>query len=708
MKYFFSFLWFVILFIQCEMNTDKNQDKTMTEKTENPLLVEKFNTPYESIPFSKIEPGHFKSAIELAMKEAKDEIERIKNNPQEATFENTVEALDYAGLRLQILSRLLSNLNSAETNEAIQQVAQEIFPRLSEFNNEIKQDEKLFERVRYVKEHVDMSRLTEEQKTLLDRTYKSFVRSGALLSPEQKEEFKKIDKRLSELSLKFSKNLLHDTNEYTLHITDRKDLKGLPENVVKAAEEEARKRDKQGWIFTLQYPSYGPFMKYAENRQLREKLYKLYMTRGFHGDEYDNVPVILEMVELRRKKAELLGYDSYADFVLEERMAETPDRVISFLDELESYVHPVGEKELQALKTMAGSDGIEKFMPWDKAYYSEKLKQKKLDLDEEKLKPYFLLEKVVDGLFKTVHKLYGLQFVRTDNIDVYHPDVQVYEVRDEDGSFLALLYMDFFPREGKRQGAWMTSFKTQYKKDGKDHRPHISLVMNFTKPTDNTPSLLSFYEVTTLFHEFGHALHGMLSDVTYPSLAGTNVYWDFVELPSQIMENWVYEKEVLDMFAQHYETGEKLPVEYLEKIKQTKQFLEGMATLRQLGFGYLDMAWHYTYPGKINDAEAYEVQAMKKTRLLPHVPNTMMSPGFGHLFAGGYAAGYYSYKWAELLDAHAFSIFRKNGIFDKETARKFRHLLEQGGTRHPMELYKEFAGTEPDIKPLLRRAGFIQ
>jgi len=680
--------------------------KDMSMKKENNPLLEPFDTPYETVPFSRIKPEHFEPAIKEEIRRTQEKIKEIRDNPERPTFENTVAALDYADLRLRRLRQILSNLNSADTNEKLQEAADKSLPLISDFYSGLMQDTALFERIRRVYERKDKLSLTDEQKMLLDKTYKAFIRSGVALPSEKRERLKEINRLLTERSLQFTKNLLHDTNEYYLHIENESDLKGLPERVKRAAAEEASKRGLKGWVFTLHYPSYGPFMKYAKRRDLREKLYRLYGSRAFKGDQYDNSTVVLDEVNLRKEKAGLLGYDTYARYVLEERMAGTPERVMDFLDELYNYAIPHARKEWKRLQTLARKDGIDTLRAWDVAYYSEQLKRRELQLDDEKLKPYFPLDKVLSGLFETARKLYGIRFEPASDIDVYHPDVQAYRVWDKDGSLLAVFYADFFPRPGKRQGAWMTSYNPQYILNGKNIRPHVSIVTNFSKPTADEPSLLNFYEVNTLFHEFGHALHGMMSQVTYPSLSGTNVYWDFVELPSQIMENWTYEPEVLKMISGHYKTGEPVPQEYIDKLKHEKQFLEGLATVRQLGFGYLDMAWHHRYPEGYKNIVQYENDAIAKTRLYPYVNGTLISTGFGHLFSGGYAAGYYSYKWAELLDADAFSIFKKNGIFDPKTAAKFRHLLEQGGTKHPSDLYLEFAGRPPKIDALLERAGF--
>jgi len=702
---------FLLLLTQCSLyqkSSDENKTETMqTSLQDNPLL-QPFDTPYETVPFSKIKPEHFEPAIKEEIKRTRETVDKIIQNPEAPTFENTVEALDYADLRLRRIQSILSNLNSANTNPALQEAAEKSMPLVSDFYSELMQNKDLFDRVKAVYDRKDELSLTPEQEMLLEKTYRAFVRNGVNLEEEKRAALRDINRRLTELGLQFTKNLLHDTNEYYLHLTDESELEGLPERVKTAAAEAAAKKGLEGWVFTLHYPSYGPFMKYSTRRDLRERLYKMYGSRAFKGDEYDNSQTVIEEVELRKQKADLLGYPTYATYVLKERMADTPEKVLNFLDELHGYARPYALKDIEKLQALAREDGIDQIQAWDIAYYSNKLKEKELQLNEEKLKPYFPLDTVLKGMFETANKLYGIRFEPADNIDKYHPDVQVYKVIDNDGSLLAIFYADFFPREGKRQGAWMTSFGPQYKKDGKNVRPHISIVTNFSKPTADEPSLLNFYEVNTLFHEFGHALHGMLSQVTYPSLSGTNVYWDFVELPSQIMENWTYEPEVLEMISGHYQTGEPVPAEEIEKLKREKQFLEGMATERQLGFGYLDMAWHHQYPEGYQNIVQYENAAMDKTRLYPYVNGTLMSTTFGHLFSGGYAAGYYSYKWAELLDADAFSIFKKNGIFDKETAARFRHLLEQGGTRHPSELYEEFAGRPPKIDALLERAGFKQ
>ncbi|HET8808952.1 MAG TPA: M3 family metallopeptidase, partial [Flavobacteriaceae bacterium] len=601
------------------------------------------------------------------------------------------------------------NLNSAETNDEIQQIAQEISPWLTEFRNNLLLNEALFERVKTVFEERKNLKLSPEQNTLLEKQYKSFARNGANLSEEKKSELREIDKKLSKLSLTFGENVLAETNNYELHLTDKNDLKGLPESEVETAEKLAEAKGKKGFLITLQYPSYLPFMKYAENRELRKKLAIAFGAKAFQENQFDNRKNVLEIAKLRHQRTNLLGYATHADFVLEERMAKTPEKVREFLDDLLKKAKPAAEKEFAELEQFAKKmDGIERLEKWDSAYYSEKLKQKLFDLKEEELKPYFPLEKSIDGIFAVAQKLYGLRFKEIFEVDKYHEEVKTYEVSDENGNFTALFYADFHPREGKRNGAWMTVYKNQKIKNGKNERPHISIVCNFSRPTSKKPALLTFNEVTTLFHEFGHALHGMLANTTYPSLSGASVYWDFVELPSQILENWCYEKEALNLFANHYETDENIPMELVEKIKKSATFHEGMQTVRQLSFGLLDMAWHGTDPSNIVDVKAHELAAFESTKLYPDVPENCMSTSFSHIFQGGYSAGYYSYKWAEVLDADAFAYFKENGIFDPNTALKFKeNILSKGGTEDPMVLYKRFRGKAPDPNALLKRAGLI-
>ena len=668
-----------------------------------------FLQPYETAPFSKIKNEHFLPAITKLIDETKKEINAIVLNSEVPTFENTVEALENTGEKLDRATSIFFNLNSAETNDEIQKLAQEISPMLTEFSNDILLNEKLFARIKTVYDQKNSLNLSKEQKMLLDKKYKSFSRNGANLSEEKKAELRKIDTNLAKLKLTFGENVLAETNKFELRLTDKKDLSGLPEGVIEAAAQTALEKNKNGWVFTLDHPSYVPFLTYADNRELRKKMAIAFGAKGFNNDELDNQKNVLQIATLRHKRANLLGYKSHSHFVLEERMAETSEKATSFLSELLEKANPAAQKEFDELTAFAKElDGIDYLEKWDSAYYSEKLKQKLFNLDDEKLKPFFELKNVINGVFTVAKKLYGLHFEEVQNIDKYHPDVKTYEVKDEQGELAAIFYADFHPRAGKRNGAWMTSYKPQQIKKGKNDRPQISIVCNFTKPTASKPSLLTFNEVTTLFHEFGHALHGMLANTQYPSLSGTSVYWDFVELPSQILENWCYEKETLELFATHYETGEMIPMEYVEKIKESATFLEGMATLRQLSFGMLDMAWHGQDPSRITDVKTFEVAAFIDTQLYPDVKENCMSTSFSHIFQGGYSAGYYSYKWAEVLDADAFALFKQEGIFNKKIADRFKNfVLSQGGTREPMELYVEFRGQKPDPEALLKRAGLL-
>ncbi|REE80661.1 peptidyl-dipeptidase Dcp [Lutibacter oceani] len=674
----------------------------------NPLLI-KFDTLYSSAPFSKIKNAHFKPAFIEGIKIAKEEIDSITNNKNVPTFENTIEALEFSGQKLDTISRIFFNLNSAETNDEIQKIAQEVSPLLSEFSNDVTLNKDLFKRIHLIYDIKEDLNLTSEQEMLLTKKYKSFVRNGANLSEEKKIELRKIDAELSKLKLTFGENVLAETNDFELHLTTKKQLKGLPESVIEAAELTAKQKNKKGWIFTLDYPSYVPFMTYAEDRKLREKMSFAFGARAFKKNNFNNEQIVLDLVNYRYKRAVLLGYKSHAHFVLEERMAETPETVKLFLNDLLNKAKPAAKIEFNQLSEIAKLDGIQQIQKWDSAYYSEKLKKELFDLEEEKLKPYFKLENVINGVFQISNKLYNLNFEEIFTIDKYHEDVKTFKVTDTSGNYIAILYADFFPRKGKRNGAWMTSFKGQWKKDGENSRPHISIVCNFTKPTETKPSLLTFNEVTTLFHEFGHALHGMLANTTYPSLSGTNVYWDFVELPSQIFENWCYEKEALSLFAKHFETNELIPMELVLKIKKSSNFLEGIQTLRQLSFGILDMEWHGNNPTGIKNVKEFETLSFKNTQLYPDVIENCMSTSFSHIFQGGYSSGYYSYKWAEVLDADAFALFLEKGIFDKETARKFKsYILEKGGTEKPMKLYENYRGKKPDNTALLKRAGLIK
>ncbi|MDO6813015.1 M3 family metallopeptidase [Tenacibaculum soleae] len=670
----------------------------------NPLLQD-FNTP----PFSKITNADYKPAIEEAIKIAKTEIAAIVNNTDAATFDNTTVALDFTGEKLNKITSIFFNLNSAETNDEIQKIAQEVSPWLSEFRNDITLNEALFKRVKTVFDAKDSLDLSSEEKMLLDKQYKSFARNGANLNKTDKVELRTIDAELSKLSLKFGENVLAETNAFEMHLTDENDLSGLPESVKEAAKEVAKSKEKKGWVFTLDYPSYIPFMTYADNRELRKKLAIVAGKKAFQDNDFNNEDVVLNIVKLRHKRANLLGYKTHAHFVLEERMAETPEKVLSFSNDLLAKAKPAAKREFDNLAAYAKKlDGITQLEKWDGAYYSEKLKKELFSLDQELLKPYFKLENVIDGVFEIANRLFDLQFEEINSIDKYHEDVKTYNVTDANGNFISHFYADFHPRPGKRNGAWMTSYKSQQIKNGVNERPQVSIVCNFTKPTETKPSLLTFNEVTTLFHEFGHALHGMLANTTYNSLSGTSVSWDFVELPSQVLENWCYEKEALELFAKHYETGETIPMEYVEKIKESASFHEGMQTLRQLSFGLLDMSWHSQNPSEIKSVKDFETAAFSETKLYPDVAENCMSTAFSHIFQGGYSAGYYSYKWAEVLDADAFEYFLEEGIFNKQVADKFKdNILSKGGTEKPMELYKRFRGKEPKPDALLKRAGLL-
>ncbi|WP_225037017.1 M3 family metallopeptidase [Winogradskyella sp. SM1960] len=674
------------------------------------FLNNTFNTTYNTAPFSKIKAEDFLPAFKIGIEKAKAEIDAITDNTASPTFENTIEALDYSGEELNRISSIFFNLNSAETNDEIQKIAQEVSPLLSEFSNDITLNEALFKRVKAVYDSKSNLELTIEQETLLDKKYKGFSRNGANLAEDKKDKLRAIDKELSQLKLKFGEHILAETNAFELHLTNEDDLSGLPEGAKEAAKQLAESKDKDGWLITLDYPSYIPFMTYADNRNLREQLSKAFGRKGFQNNELDNQELVIKIAQLRFQRAQLLGYKTHAHFVLEERMAQTPEKVTSFLNELLEKAKPAANEEFNELENFAKElDSIDQLQKWDSGYYSEKLKQKLFDLDDEQLKPYFKLENVINGAFTVANKLFGLEFEEIDTIDKYHEEVLTYKVTDADGEFVSIFYADFFPRAGKRNGAWMTVYKPQMIKNGVNDRPHISIVCNFTKPTKSKPSLLTFNEVTTLFHEFGHALHGMLANTTYPSLSGTSVYWDFVELPSQVLENWCYEKEALELFATHYETGEVIPMELINKIKASSTFHEGTQTLRQLSFGLLDMSWHGIDPSEIDDVKSHEAEAFADTNLYPDVAENCMSTSFAHIFQGGYSSGYYSYKWAEVLDADAFEYFLEEGIFNKTVADKFKtFVLSQGGTENPMVLYKKFRGQEPKPEALLRRAGLLK
>lgn len=651
-----------------------------------------FQTPYNAAPFSRFTPTDYLPAIEKAIAESLAQINSITQNSEPATFKNTIEALAYTGLELDRLTAMFFNLNSAETNDALQAEAQRISPLLTDYGNDIRLNEALFKRVKAIYNQREQLSLTAEQQTLLEKTYKSFTRNGANLSLDDKERLRKIDKQLATLKLKFSENALAETQHYQWVITDKNTLSGLPDFVLEMLAQEAKKRKVQGWVITLDLPVYTAVMKYADNRDLRQKLFTDYHSRCAGESAYNNETNVLHIAQLRQARASLLGYPNYATFALEERMAETPEKVIAFLNEQLAKDKPQAIKELEELKTFSS---LTDFQQWDFAYYAEKLKQEHYQIDDSLLKPYLALDKAVEGMFAVAHKLYGLHFTLTEEVEKYHPEVQTYKVTDENGNYLALFYTDFFPRAGKRNGAWMTSYKEQYRDEqGNDSRPHISIVCNFTRPTDTAPSLLTFNELTTLFHEFGHALHGMLSKVTYPSLSGTNVARDFVELPSQLMENWCYEEETLRLFATHYQTGEPLPIEWVKKVKAVEDFMKGILNVRQLNFGFLDMEWH-TYPHleHLENVHTFEQTVTKATQLYPPIDEMCISPAFSHIFSGGYAAGYYSYKWSEALEEGALEIFKQAGFFNKAVATRFRkEILERGSSEKESILYKRFRG----------------
>jgi peptidyl-dipeptidase Dcp len=674
----------------------------------NPLL-EEWATPFKTPPFDKIKTEHFRPAIEEAIMLAGKEIDAIAENSSEPDFENTIAALERSGEPLSAITSILFNLNSAETNKEMQEAAQEVSPLLTRFSNDITLNEKLFERINKVYESREKAGLTIEQKILVERKYRNFRLGGAGLKDEEKARFREISEQLATLSLKFEENVLEETNAFELHLTKETDLAGLPESLREMASMEARKRDKDGWVFTLHFPSYVPFMQYSERQDLREKMLKAYSSRAFRGNEHDNRENVLKIANLRLEMAKMLGFQNFAEMILGDRMADTPGKVEKFLDELYTASKPAAHRDFGNLKSFAAESGHGEIQRWDWAFFSEKLKKKLYDIDDELLKPFFPLEKVEEAIFGLASRLYGIRFVRNNTIPVYHPEVNTFEVYDRDNSFLAIFYTDYHPRPGKNGGAWMTSYRDQRKENGKDVRPFISIVANFTRPTETLPSLLTFNEVTTFLHEFGHSLHGMLTKCTYESLSGTGVARDFVELPSQFMENFAYEKEWLDTWAVHYQTGEKLPSEIIEKIKESLVFNEGYSCYRQLSFSLLDMAWHTLQTPSEQDIEDFELKAMSKTELFPRVPGLNMSVSFGHIFGGGYAAGYYGYKWAEVLDADAFEKFRETGIFNMETAESFRrNILEKGGTEKPMDLYVAFRGRAPRIEAFLKRSGLQQ
>lgn len=675
----------------------------------NPFFKE-YTSAYQSIPFSEIKNEHYKPAFLEGIKQAEAEIQQIVDNSEKPSFKNTIEAMEYSGELLSKTASAFYNLMGAHTSDALQDIAQEVSPLLTKLSNDKVLNEGLFAKIKIVFDNQASENLNEEQKVLLKESYEYFVRNGANLNAADKEKLRAIDTKLSRLSLDFSQNVLKEINKFELHITDENDLAGLPEGEKDAAAMTAKQKEKTGWIFTLNGPSVNSILTYADKRALRKEMHQASATKSFHNDELDNQTIVKETVSFRNDRAKLLGYDSHAAFVLENQMSSTIETVNTFLEDLLDKAKPFAAKEHKQLQEFAVSIGGPAVLEsYDAAYYAEKLKKKLFDVNDEALKPYFKLENVLDGAFQVAKKLYGLSFETIDNVDKYHPEVMTYKVTDEKDEFVALFYADFFPRESKRNGAWMNSLKGQFIKDGKNNRPHIINVCNFTKPTETKPSLLTFGEVLTLFHEFGHGLHGMLANTQYESLSGTSVYRDFVELPSQVLENWCFEKECLDLFAFHYETGEVIPNELVEKIKASSNFREASGIMRQLNFGMLDMAYHTINPEDIKDVKTFEDVVTKKTSLFPLNDYSCFSTSFAHIFAGGYSAGYYSYKWAEVLDADAFEYFKENGIFNREIGEKFKEcILSKGGTKHPMELYKDFRGAEPDNKALLKRAGLLE
>ena len=674
----------------------------------NPLLSEN-QTLHGTMPFHLIKTEHYEPAILKGMEIHNQEIEAIINQTDAPTFANTIVALEKSGALLNQVSTIFGNLLSAETNDEMQAIAERIMPQLSEHSNNITLNEKLFARIKAVYDTTDKEQLGKEEQMLLQNTYDGFIRSGANLTPEQKERFRQISAEMSVLTLRFSQNNLKETNAYELAL-QADQLDGLPESALHAYAQTAQEKGKEGHVVTLQAPSFVPFMKYSQHRELREQLFMAYNTQCTHDNEYNNMEIVKKLVNLRLERAQLLGFQTAADYVLTRRMAEKSENVYKLLNQLLEAYTPTAHKEVEEVQALAKELEGEDFqlMPWDWAYYSEKLKEKKFNLNEEALRPYFELNNVIGGVFGLATRLYGITFQENKEIPVYHPDVTAYEVFDKDGSFLAVLYADFHPRAGKRSGAWMTSYKEQWKDENGNSRPHISVVMNFTKPSGDKPALLSFGEVNTFLHEFGHALHGMFANTTYQSLSGTNVYWDFVELPSQIMENFAIEKDFLNTFAKHYETGENIPEEMIQRLVDASNFNVAYACLRQLSFGLLDMAWYTRTEPFEGDVRSYEKKAWSQTQILPSCKETCMTVQFSHIMAGGYSAGYYSYKWAEVLDADAFSLFQEKGIFNPEVANSFReHVLSKGGTEHPMTLYKRFRGQEPGIDALLKRNGIL-
>jgi peptidyl-dipeptidase Dcp len=718
-----NFIAAVAILILFSCSTSKKQNSEMVEtksvksmptsngkatnNTDNPLLAN-YDTPFNTVPFDKIKVEHFMPGVKIAMEEGRKEISQIVNNKQKPTFSNTIVALEQAGSQLNKITKVLFHLNSAETSPEIQKNVREISPMLTEFSNDISLNQELFKRVAAV--WAEKDKVKGEDYMLLEKSYKNFVRNGANLNEADKTTLRAINKELSDLSIKFSENVLNETNEYQMHVTKESDLSGLPEFVRTGAAESAKKAGKEGWIFTLHAPSYGPFMKYADNRELRHELFKASGRRGAKGNKNDNNANIERIVKLRYDKAKLLGYETWADYVLEERMANTKDKVNEFLDRLKKVSEPAAQQEMTELLAFAKNNGFtgDKIERWDQSYYVEKAAKEKFAINDELLKPYFKLENVLEGLFTVVNNLFGLTFKQNTNIQGWHPDVKAYEVYDSTGKMMAVWYGDYFPRQGKRAGAWNNTLRKQWVENGKEYRPHVVNVCNFSKPTADKPSLLTFQEVVVLYHEFGHALHDMCASGKYASISGTSVPWDFVELPSQMLENFVYQPEVLKLFAKHYQTGEVIPEQYINKMIESAQFMAGMASARQLSLGLIDMKWHGGNPeGKT--VASVEKESDITAKFYGDNADYVVSTAFSHIFAGGYSAGYYSYKWSEVLDADAFEYFKEKGVFNKNVAHSFyKNILSKGGSEKPMDLYKKFRGREPNPDAMLRRSGLLK
>jgi peptidyl-dipeptidase Dcp len=673
-------------------------------QSNNPLLQD-WKTPHQTPPFSKIRNEHYIPAMREAIKEAEKNIDNIVSMKEAPTFKNTIVALQTASDKVERISGILFNLNECNTDSELQNIVMELTPELTRFSNSVNMNPKLFARVKAIYDKRNSLKLTTEQRTLLEDTYLGFIRNGVNLEGDDRKTFAENSEQLSQLSQQMNRNVLADNNNYILHITNREDLSGLPENVVAAAQDEAKERGLEGWVFTLAYPSFGPFITYADNRGLREQMWRAYNSRGNRGNENDNNDVIRKMTYLRYQQAHLLGYKNYCEYVLSNRMCNTPEKLWGFLSEMYEAALPSAERDLREVTEFAQELGAPLPLErWDFSYYSEKLKQKKYDFDEELLRPYLQLDKVRQGIFDLYGRLYGVTFREVKNIEVYHPDVKVFEVMDGK-RFMGVLYLDMHPRASKRSGAWKTTFREQSNIDGKQIRPLVQVVCNFSKPVGNKPALLSFSEMETFMHEMGHAMHCLLTDCTYPSLSGTSVKRDFVEMPSQVMENWCYESAFLNTFARHYETGDTIPGEYIKKIKAAEKYLAGWMCLRQLNLGIVDFSFHTIEKPIEERIEDFEREHMKD--LLSPVEGANTSTAFTHIFAGGYASGYYGYKWAEVLDADIFSKFKENGIFDKATAKAFRDkILSKGGTEHPSVLFRNFMGRDPDKKALMVRCGF--